>query len=319
MNENIVHPDGGATPIHDPSIIEENGTYYVFSSDRLGGFYSSDNLRDWKHEGNLFEQIPDWLKQAIPAADHIGSPDISYYQGQYVLFYQSHESETCNAATGLATSATLDPQNPRSLWIDHGLILRSRPFFDDIKVWCGDDQATFNAIDPHFFVDQTGKPWLLVGSTIGGIRLVELEPETLRPRPGSRYQMVAQRWLLQEDPVIEAPSIFYKDGFYYLMVSFNHCCQGENTRYQIRMGRSRNVTGPYLDKQGRRLDLGGGTLVLDGDPPWIGTGHSEVFSDGGKEWLVHHAKDANRNYQPSLNIRELRWDTDGWPSACQAL
>ena len=317
LNPNMVHPDAGATPIHDPSIILANGTYYVFSSDRLGGVYHSKDLRNWKRQGDLFSEIPDWLRQAIPAADHIGSPDISYYRGRYVLFYQSHESETCNAATGLATNTTLDPKDPDFQWNDHGLILRSRPFFDDFKIFCGDDQAIFNAIDPHFFVDHEGNPWLLVGSTIGGIRLVELDPFTLQPRENAPYHLVAQRWLLQDDPVIEAPSIIYRNGFYYLMISFNHCCRGDQTRYQVRVGRSRDVRGPYLDKQGRRLALGGGSLILDGDPPWIGTGHSEIFSEDDKDWLVHHAKNERQNYAPYLNIRALTWDAEGWPSVCQ--
>ena len=102
------------------------------------------------------------------------------------------------------------------------------------------------------------------------------------------------------------------------MVSFNHCCRGDQTRYQVRVGRSRDVRGPYLDKQGRRLALGGGSLILDGDPPWIGTGHSEVFSEDDKDWLVHHAKNERQKYAPYLNIRALTWDAEGWPSVCQA-
>ena len=152
-NDNIVDLQSTTSPIHDPTIIAENDTYYVFSSSPLGSFYTSTDLQSWRHAGEVFTDIPAWLAQAIPEADHIGSPDISFYEGRYLLFYQSHISNTCNAATGLATNTVLDPLHPDYLWVDHGLILRSTPFYEDIGIYCGDENSTFNAIDAQFFVD----------------------------------------------------------------------------------------------------------------------------------------------------------------------
>jgi len=319
INPNIVDLESDTSPIHDPAIIETEGSYYVYSSSLLGSFYTSRDLREWEHAGRVFEAIPPWLLREIPAADHIGSPDVSYYRGRYLLFYQSHESGTCNAATGLATNVTLDPANPAYEWVDHGLVLRSKPYFSSVGSVCGDDQAVFNAIDPHFFEDVDGTPWLAIGSTIGGIKLVELDPETLMPQPDQDYVTLAQRFLLQEDPVIEGAYLLFRNGYYYLFVSFNHCCKREETRYQVRVGRAEEVTGPYYDKRGWPLRWGGGSLLIDGDGPWLGTGHSDVLSENGVDWLVHHAKHSGQDFRPFLHIRKIEWDADSWPSVCRTL
>lgn len=316
LSPNIADPTSTTSPIHDPSLINANGSYYVYSSSDLGSFYQSDNLRDWRLSGQVFDALPDWLVQQIPNADHIGAPDLAFYNGQYLYFYQSHISNTCDAATGLATNKSLDPESIDYQWVDRGLILRSKPHYTDINIYCGDENATFNAIDAHFFVDPNQTPWLVFGSTIGGIKLVELDPLTLKPLPNSEFVTLAQRFLLQDDPIIEAPHLRYRNGYYYLFVSFNHCCLAADTRYHVRVGRSRSITGPYFDAQHWPLYLGGGTPLITGDGDYIGTGHSDLFSERGHDWLVHHAKRPAEDYRAYLQIRKLRWLNNGWPSLC---
>ena len=82
------------------------------------------------------------------------------------------------------------------------------------------------------------------------------------------------------------------------------------------MGRSRNIDGPYFDAQHWPLYLGGGTPLITGDGDYMGTGHSDLFSENGQDWLVHHAKRPDENYRAYLHIRQLRWLTDGWPTLC---
>jgi arabinan endo-1,5-alpha-L-arabinosidase len=321
LTPNIVDRNTDVYPIHDPTIITDDGRYYVYSSSALGAFYSSDDLRSWRAEGNVFEQLPDWLVELIPVADHIGSPDIEHYQGRYVLFYQSHKGNTCFAATGVATNSTLDPGSADYLWQDHGLVLHSRPFYESVEVYCGNELGTFNAIDTHLFVDQDETPYLVLGSTIGGIKLIELDPRTLKPLANASFTTLAQRFLFQSDPIIEAPYIKYRDGFYYLFVSFNHCCLGADTRYQVRVGRAESVTGPYFDESGWPMYLGGGSLLIDGDGAFVGTGHADVFTDKGSDWLVHHAKLPADDYRAYLNIRQLNWRQneagEDWPTVCK--
>ena len=122
INANIVDLATDASPIHDPAMIKAMDTYYLYSSSNIGTFYSSKDMRKWQREGEVFNAIPPWLVEEIPVADHIGAPDIAYYNGQYLLFYQSHNPNTCDAATGLTINKTLDPSDPNYEWVDQGLI-----------------------------------------------------------------------------------------------------------------------------------------------------------------------------------------------------
>jgi arabinan endo-1,5-alpha-L-arabinosidase len=317
LSPNIADASTATSPIHDPTLIKADDRYYVFSSSDLGSFYQSHNLQQWQFGGEVFTTLPDWLLQLIPEANHIGAPDISFYNGRYVYFFQSHIGNTCNAATGLATNQSLDPNNPNYEWVDHGLILRSEPHYPDINIYCGNDNATFNAIDAHFFVDAENQPWLVFGSTIGGIKLIALNPTTLKPRSPETFTTLAQRFLLQDDPIIEAPHLVFRDGYYYLFVSFNHCCLGADTKYQVRVGRSKKITGPYMDASNWPMYLGGGTVLISRDGDYMATGHSDLYSEDGQDWLVHHAKRADQDYRSYLHIRSLNWTEDGWPSLCK--
>lgn len=317
LNPSIVDVSSDTSPIHDPTIIAVEDRYYIYSSSALGSFYQSSDLVRWQHAGEVFTHIPQWLTDKIPAADHIGAPDISYYQDQFLLFYQSHLPNTCNAATGLATNSTLDPNHKDYEWVDRGVVLRSEPFHEGLDIYCGNSEATFNAIDAQFFVDQEQTPWLVFGSTIGGIKLIQLDPLTLMPVVDAEYITLAQRWLLQDDPIIEAPFITFRDGYYYLFTSFNHCCIYDDTPYQMRVGRSEQVTGPFVDKQGWPLYLGGGSLVIAEDSPFIATGHGDVLTVDDQSWLVHHAKLPPQEYRAHLQIRELQFDEAKWPTVCR--
>ena len=317
ISPSIVDIGSAASPIHDPTIERFEDRYYVYSSSALGSFYQSSDLKTWRRSGEVFDEIPGWLLSEIPEADHIGAPDISYYQDRYLLFYQSHIPDTCNAATGLATNTVLDPQHPDYEWVDHGPILRSKPFYDDVPIYCGNDGVTFNAIDAQFFVDEENVPWLVFGSTIGGIKLIQLDPKTLKPTPEASYITLAQRWLLQDDPIIEAPFITFRDGYYYLFMSFNHCCIYDDTSYQMRVGRSQDVIGPYVDQQGWPLYFGGGSLLIANDPPFVATGHGDMLQTDDEHWLVHHAKLPAEDHLAHLQIRALVWTEDQWPTVCQ--
>jgi arabinan endo-1,5-alpha-L-arabinosidase len=316
---NIVDLTSEVDHIHDPAIAKLGDTYYVYSSSPLASFYTSPDLRTWTSAGQIFDQLPPWVIEELPNPDHIGAPDIAYYRGLWILFYQSHIGGTCNAGIGLATNVTLDPNDPRYEWTDHGLILRSTPLFPNFDLICGVDDVWYNAIDPHLFVDYDGKPWLVFGSTLGGLFLAEIDPETLRPTQHPRdFVVLAARELLQADPIIEAPYIIRRRAYYYLFLSHNRCCQGADTKYKVLVGRSLNVEGPYVDRDGVPLLEEGGTVLIEREGSMIGTGHADVFSDIGADWLVHHAYDADRDYEPVLNIRRLVWDDAGWPKACNA-
>jgi arabinan endo-1,5-alpha-L-arabinosidase len=119
----------------------------------------------------------------------------------------------------------------------------------------------------------------------------------------------------------EASDIISHDGYFYLFVNHGSCCKGKNSEYNIRVGRARTITGPYLDKHGVAMTEGGGSLFLAAHDQRIGPGHFgrvvdyDTPSDGAERFSVHYEADLTRNGRSVLDIRPLLWSADGWPIA----
>ncbi|MGB8601628.1 MAG: family 43 glycosylhydrolase, partial [Rhizomicrobium sp.] len=116
------------------------------------------------------------------------------------------------------------------------------------------------------------------------------------------------------DGEIEGPFLFHKGDYYYLFVSTGLCCRGKNSTYRVAVGRSKDITGPYLDKAGRDMAKGGGTPLLTENKNWAGWGGQGVYTLDGKEYVVMHAYEAADNDFHRLKILQLNWDSSDWPS-----
>jgi arabinan endo-1,5-alpha-L-arabinosidase len=150
---------------------------------------------------------------------------------------------------------------------------------------------------------------MVYGSYFGYIRLVELDPKTgLRRFPERKPVNVAIN--------SEAAILIQRDGWYYLLVTHGSCCQGANSTYNIRMGRSRKVTGPYLDNMGIDMIEGGGKLFAASRGRHVGPGHFGLLDlgDGVEKFSLHYEADLDRGGVSVLDIRPLLW-RDGWPVA----
>ena len=83
------------------------------------------------------------------------------------------------------------------------------------------------------------------------------------------------------------------------------------------VGRSRTVTGPYIDAKGTPMLEGGGTPVLLGNRRWLGPGGQSIRmgNDHGlgdnQDVIVFHAYDSSTGH-PYLQISPIDW-TGGWP------
>lgn len=306
------------TRVHDPAIAREGETYYVFCT---GGrqrqhcvpIYTSKDLKNWTRAGAVFDQLPGWAGRELPAAQGVWAPDISFFNGRWHLYYALSSFGVNDSAIALATNKTLNPASPDYRWVDEGIVLRSRPGRDD-----------FNAIDPNIAVVGPGEVWLSWGSFWGGIMLRRIDPATgkltekypkmfnIAARPRAGKPLTPPR-----EGAVEAPFIFKKGDYYYLFVSRDFCCRGPESDYKVAAGRSRAITGPYLDKNGVDLTHDGGTRIVDtsGDPLWYGAGHEAVFSDGGVDYLVFHAYPA-LDGGAWLRISTIAW-RDGWPEAAR--
>ncbi|MEO6850466.1 MAG: family 43 glycosylhydrolase, partial [Mucilaginibacter sp.] len=164
-----------------------------------------------------------------------------------------------------------------------------------------------DAIDPGLLLDPTdGKLWLSYGTYFGFIRLVELDPKTGERVEGNKPINIAID--------CEATDLMYQDGWYYLLGTHGTCCDGPNSTYNIVVGRSKKVTGPYLDNVGREMLQGGGKMVLAAGGRVNGPGHfGRLILDNGIQVMsCHYEADLDQSGRSVLGIRPLLWK-NGWP------
>jgi arabinan endo-1,5-alpha-L-arabinosidase len=325
MNDRM---SGDITPVHDPCIIRDGDTYYVYSTTmdakKQGQIpmRRSKDLLKWERIGNVFPGIPPWAYAKIPDTIGMWAPDLSFVNGQFYLYYAVSSFGTNRSCIGFATNATLDPKSPKYKWLDHGLV------FESFKT------DNYNCIDPTHVTDAQGGQWLAFGSFWAGIMMIKLDSKTGKPAPGDKHLInLAQRPTPEGGlDTIEANYILERDGYYYLFASFDYCCKGVFSTYYTAMGRSKVITGPYLDKEERPMTGGYGTVILKADQEekgrWRGPGHCAVLRDkDSQDYIVYHAynkppdlkhlTDAERKQvgEPYLRIAPLVWSKDGWPTA----
>jgi len=296
--------------IHDPVVAKDRETYYLFSTGPGITFYSSKDMQAWRREGRIFPDNPDWaLGVASTFNGHIWAPDIFYHKNKFYLYYSVSAFGKNTSAIGVTVNETLDPKAPNYNWQDQGIVIQSVPNRD---LW--------NAIDSHVILDEKGTAWMSFGSFWGGLKLVKLNPDLISIAEPEEWYSIAkrERSILENDEEpgpgeVEAPFIFKKNGYYYLFISWDKCCRKEKSTYKILVGRSKDVTGPYLDKTGKDLAEGGGTLILEGDKNYYALGHNSAYTFENKDYLVFHAYEVSDNGLQKLKILEMKWDKDKWP------
>ena len=291
----------GQPGLHDPStVIAENGRYYVYATGNGLPMSISEDGWTWRRAGGVMQAVaggapgPDVIARG---GNNTWAPDVIRVGDKYFLYYAAPGPQP-KAAIGLLVGKTLDPNAPGYRWEDAGPI-----------VW-SDGVEDSNAIDPGIFRDPAnGTLWLTYGSYFGYIRLVELDPKTgRRLYPARKPVNVAIN--------SEASVITFHDGWYYLLVTHGSCCQGANSSYNIRMGRAKKVTGPFLDNMNVDMLQGGGKLFLGSAGRYIGPGHFGLLDlgDGVQKFSCHYEADLDRGRVSVLDIRPLLW-RDGWPVA----
>jgi arabinan endo-1,5-alpha-L-arabinosidase len=309
---------GDITGTHDPVIIRQGSTYYVLGTGSGGStsgktitLRTSPDLIHWTGHEPLFT-LPAWVKEAVPGARDMWAPDIAFFNGRYYLYYAVSTFGSNRSAIGLFTSPTLDPASPDYKWTDHGMVVASTTASD------------FNAIDANHFIDRSGGHWLTLGSFWTGIKLFRLNPATGKLlNPEEKPLSIARRRAPADAPApIEAPFLISHGAYYYLFASYEYCCKGAQSNYYIVVGRSKQVRGPFVGKDGSRMMDGEGTLLLRGDQrrdaKFRGPGHNGFLHDAdGKDYLVYHAYDTTSKGAPTLRISPVAWDTDGWPSLAE--
>jgi arabinan endo-1,5-alpha-L-arabinosidase len=299
---------GDTFPVHDPSIIREGSTYYVFSTDasNQSGYIpircSTDKIA-WTACGYVFSSLPSWISTAVPGATGIWAPDISYFNGEYHLYYAVSTFGSNVSAIGLATNTTLNSSDPGYKWVDQGMILQST------------STDNFNAIDPNILVDTDGSVWLTYGSFWSGIYQQQIDPATGGIMSGSTVYHLAERAASVANDPIEGASLVHAGSYYYLFVSWDYCCESNpaNSNYKIVVGRSSSPNGPFVDENGTDMVDGGGTILLQGNTTWGAPGGQTAYIDATDgDLIVFHALDLQENGLDYLFVRSLTF-SNGWP------
>lgn len=285
-------------PVHDPTVFSDGRTYYVFSTGVLnpadpGGIFARRSrgtlAGPWESLGAI--ALPEWTRAY--GVNHLWAPHVVRRGGWFYLYYAASSFGTNNSAIGAARTRT---PGVLSSWRDLGPVLTSGP------------GVNYNAIDPQVFFD--GRQWWIAfGSFWDGIKMQRLR-DMLHP-----YGPVVDLARHPQNPPnpIENPQIFPHGRYWYLLASWDFCCQGVNSTYRTVAGRATRPEGPYYDRDGRPLAQGGGTVILERRGNQVGTGAPDVILDRGRWYMVHHYYDAAANGVIRMQIREIEWDRAGWP------
>lgn len=334
---------------HDPSMMWDpvSKKYYSYATDvdgtKLGvkekigiPVKSSEDLVRFKYEGIvLSEQAieqgrdngPDYARTI-----NFWAPFVEYVHGEYRMYYSA--TRAFGSSESRIWLAVAD--HPLGPFENRGVVA---------DTW-GTDDTYPNAIDPHIIRDETGD-YLIYGSFFGGIYIKELNPSTGLPVDGNPKNLGTCIARKSDPPVIdgpEGPSAIYvpETGWYYLFISYGWL----GNDYDIRVGRSKKVTGPYLDRQGRNLKMEAlgeklaNSYRFESSNPRIGSdaadwawggfrgpGHGVPFFDPVREkyFFVHHIRDgspSNQERDPYLGRESYRlhymmirpmFFRDGWP------
>ena len=312
---------GFADTFADPAVIRgKDGYWYAYGTTdplregegtrHLLPVSRSDDLVDWEYVGDAFteETVPDWADTGRGAA--LWAPDIRYVDGEYRLYYvvtdTTRTGEPSDNAIGVATAPT--PDGP---WTDSGA-----PVVEPRRGGAGEPGNFLWTFDPHHVSGPDGTEHLFYGSYYGGIFVTELSADGTRA--------VGEPTGVTIDNKYEGAYVVRRDGSWYLFASSANCCAVPTTGYSVHVGRSRDLGGPYVDRQGVPLTASraGGTPVLyQNGNRWVGTGHNAVATDlSGQDWIVYHAIDRADPYldgtdginERPLLIDPLDW-VDGWP------
>ena len=296
---------GDVTRVHDPSIARCGDAFYLFSTGHDGFVHTSPDLFTWHAAAAALPALPVWTQAYDPPGNAPWAPDVTLFNGRWYMYYAVSNFGRRRSAIGLATNATLDPSRPDYRWDDRGRVVGTV------------DGDTWNAIDPAAATDADGHRWLVLGSCWSGIKLLRLDDATgLLAPPDQRPIALAAH---PPDNIIEEGYVRRHGDAYYLWVSAGHCCRGVGSDYRILVGRSPRIGGPYLDRDGRPMLGGGGTVVLASDGRVRGPGSCAIAERAGHDYLIHHYYDADHRGRPTLGVRPLVWDADGWPLAGEPL
>lgn len=273
----------------DPTIVKaEDGFFYLFATEDIKNvpIHRSRDLVNWSYVGTAFDKAhrPSFVEKGS-----VWAPDISYIDGQYVLYY-AMSTWGGEWECGIGRAVALSPQGP---YQDLGMLFRS----NEIGVQ--------NSIDPYY-IEDGGKKYLFWGS-FHGLYAVELTSDGLNVKEGSAPVKVA-------GDGYEGVYVHKKDGWFYLMASRGSCCEGLKSTYHVTVGRSRDILGEYVNRKGEKMLDSKHEVILEKNGAFVGPGHNSeiVTDDEGQDWIFYHGVSTDNPSGRVLLMDKVSWK-DGWP------
>ena len=299
---NFVAFETQAPMVHDPVMAWEDSTYYMYCTGMGIQQMTSKDLKTWTVKPEpLMTVIPQWTRDSVPGfTHHVWAPDIMRWHGRWWLAYSCSTFGKNGSAIGLLSTRSL----ARPIWNDEGCIVASREKRDQ-----------WNAIDPNFVIDENDQPWMTWGSFWDGIQIVRLDT-TMHIAKGEKPRTIARRYNPADRNQAPNPTSKYAgtNAIEAPFVSWDYCCRGAKSNYRVAVGRSRKVDGPYLDRDGKDMLTGGGTIFFEGDKKqYEAAGHCAVYHMNGKDIFICHGYSVKNNGTAVLVQRNLLWTADGWP------
>lgn len=332
--------------VHDPSVIKVDNTFYVFGS-HLAAAKTTD-LMSWNlidsgvRDGNkLIPNVTEELKEALAWAesDTLWAADVIQLEdGRFYMYYNACRGDSPRSALGVAVA-----DNIEGPYTDQGILLKSGMWgeaSEDGTIY--DATKHPNVVDPDVFYDKDGKLWMVYGSYSGGIFILEMDPETGKILPGQGY---GKHLIGGNHSRIEGPYILYNPDtdYYYLYLSYGGLDSVGG--YNMRVARSKNPDGPYLDAEGndmsqvkadptlplfddRSIEPYGVKLMGNyqftreiGDPGtgaglgYVSPGHNSAYYDEktGKSYLIFHTRFPSQGEGHEIRVHEMYMNADGWP------
>ena len=313
-----------SNPVFEPSFADptflrdDDGTFYCYSTeedwndgkgDKIIPIIKSTNLVDWEYVSDAFDSRPDFVNDGKHR--WVWSPDAVKYDGKYFLFYSLSYGENDSEA-GIGVS-----------WSDNA----EGPFHDNGELLRSDKIGVEHSIAPFFF-EENGKLYTFWGS-YRGIYGIELEYDDTVPTfrtKGEKFQIAGAHF--------EGPRVMKKGEYYYFISSNGFCCNWPDNWYNVRVARSKNLKGPYVDKNGKGImsmtttQPHDGTVLMIGEayqqfPKWRDFGgpgqNTKIITDNdGNDWIMYHAIERKNPWlrtnfiRRPLMLSQVIW-VNGWP------
>ncbi|MEI9944681.1 MAG: arabinan endo-1,5-alpha-L-arabinosidase [Chitinophagaceae bacterium] len=309
----------GPYNVHDPSIIKSGDYFYSYSTDVAYGtsvragiqIRKSKDLVQWIFDGWVFNGLPAQGSAFITQAggtpfEGLWAPYIMKVGSEFRLYYSLSSPTPRLSVIGLATAAS--PVGP---WTEKGLVVTSK----------NESTTQTNAIDPTVVVTPSGDHWLYYGSAWDGIYILKLNPATgFAQTNNDKGIRIAQRGFTGStiNGNIEGPEIIYNPTLnkYYLFIAYDWL----ETKYNVRVGRADNPQGPFLDFDGKNMNVAEDNIPMiiapykfSGHSGWQGVAHCSVFADNGQYYMAHQGRPGVDKYYMDMHVRKIFWTADGWP------